>query len=54
MVWSAQFRRVPVEGGGGDVYVVGHPLVDDPSERRPRSFRIGGPGSGQAQPLAGW
>jgi hypothetical protein len=29
MVWSAQFRRVPVEGGGGDVYVVGDPLVDD-------------------------
>jgi site-specific recombinase XerD len=29
MVWSPQFRRVPVEGGGGDVYVVGHALVDD-------------------------
>src|SRR5918993_2685089 len=29
MVWSPQFRRVPVEGGGGDAYVVGHALVDD-------------------------
>jgi site-specific recombinase XerD len=29
MVWSPQFRRVPVEGDGGDVYVVGHALVDD-------------------------
>ena len=29
MVWSPQFRRVPVEGGGGDAYVVGHPLADD-------------------------
>ena len=29
MVWSPQFRRVPVVGGGDDVYVVGHALVDD-------------------------
>jgi hypothetical protein len=29
MVWSPEFRRLAREGGGPDVYVVGHPLVDD-------------------------
>ncbi len=29
MVWSPQVRRVPPEGGGVDVYVVGHRLVDE-------------------------
>ena len=29
MVWSPQVRRVVREGDGGDVYVVGHRLVDD-------------------------
>jgi integrase/recombinase XerD len=29
MVWSPQVRRVAREGDGADVYVVGHPLVDD-------------------------
>jgi hypothetical protein len=29
MDWSPEFRRVPVEGGGGDVYIVAHELVDD-------------------------
>ncbi len=28
MVWSPQFRRVVRDGDGADVYVVGHPLVD--------------------------
>ena len=29
MVWSPQVRRVAREGDGSDVYVVGHPLVDE-------------------------
>ena len=29
MVWSPQVRRVAREGDGGDVYVVGHRLVDE-------------------------
>ena len=29
MVWSPQVRRIAHEGGGADVYVVGHRLVDD-------------------------
>src|SRR5256885_14886892 len=29
MVWSPQVRRMAREGGGADVYVVGHRLVDD-------------------------
>jgi integrase/recombinase XerD len=29
MVWSPEFRRLAREGWGSDVYVVGHPLVDD-------------------------
>ena len=29
MVWSPQVRRVAREGAGADVYVVGHPLVDE-------------------------
>lgn len=29
MVWSPHFCRLAPEGGGTDVYVVGHPLVDD-------------------------
>jgi site-specific recombinase XerD len=28
MVWSPQFRRVARDGDGADIYVVGHPLVD--------------------------
>src|SRR4051794_23318014 len=28
MVWSPQFRRVVRDGDGTEVYVVGHPLVD--------------------------
>jgi integrase/recombinase XerD len=29
MVWSPQVRRIAREGGGADVYVVGHRLVDE-------------------------
>lgn len=29
MVWSPQLCRFAPEGGGTDIYVVGHPLVDD-------------------------
>ena len=29
MVWSPLVRRVAPEGGGPDVYVVGHRLVDE-------------------------
>ena len=29
MVWSPLVRRVAREGDGADVYVVGHPLVDE-------------------------
>ena len=29
MVWSPQFRRVVRDGDGTDMYVVGHPLVDE-------------------------
>jgi hypothetical protein len=29
MVWLPQVRRVAAGGDGGDVYVVGHSLVDD-------------------------
>jgi integrase/recombinase XerD len=29
VVWSPQVRRVAREGGDGDAYLVGHPLVDD-------------------------
>ncbi len=29
MVWFPQVRRVAAGGDGGDVYVVGHPLVDE-------------------------
>ncbi len=29
MVWSPQVRRIAREGAGADIYVVGHPLVDE-------------------------
>lgn len=29
MVWFPQVRRSRAQGGGADIYVVGHPLVDD-------------------------
>jgi len=29
VVWFPEVRRVTVDGDGGEVYVVGHPLVDD-------------------------
>jgi hypothetical protein len=29
MVWFPEVRRVAAGGDGGDVYVVGHPLVDE-------------------------
>ena len=44
MVWSPQVRRVAREGGGVDMYVVGHPLVDEfldfaSSRARPNTVR---------------
>jgi integrase/recombinase XerD len=44
VVWSPQVRRVAREGGGVDMYVVGHPLVDEfldfaSSRARPNTVR---------------